>query len=474
MRVVEHAELPGVFKSEQREQPGLKQRVFRAGGWTLVGHFLSLSLRLMSSIVLTRIFSPGTFGFLAIITAVTAIIGLLTDIGLRQAVVRSPNGGNPTFLNTAWSLQILRGILVWGLCVIVAGGLHFAAIWRFFPMGSVYTQPGLPGLIVMSSFSAVIMGFQSMKTITASRDLNLRRVTLLEIISQLFGLILILLLGWLTRSIWSYMFGLLMTAALMVALGHLWLQGPRDHLAWDKEALHELRHFGKWIFLSSAIGATILNGDRMLLAAWLNPATLGFYSLANNLASVADAVANSLFGSVVMPTLSEVNRSQPERIAALFSRIRWLSDSLLLFVAGFLFASGAAIVGLLYDPRYSSAGWMLQWLSFSLVLVRYNISGSAYLALGRPQYITAINMIRSVSLLVFLAAGFYGFGVFGAIIGIAFHMVPAALFILYYDRQLQISNLHLECFVLLVWPVGWLAGTGFNELVVVTQSYFIG
>ena len=115
--------------------------MFRAGGWTLVGHFLSLSLRLMSSIILTRIFSPDTFGLLAIITAVTTVIGLLTDIGLRQSIIRSPNGGKPVFLNTAWAVQVLRGLIVWGLCVIVAGGLHVAAIWQFVPADSVYAQP---------------------------------------------------------------------------------------------------------------------------------------------------------------------------------------------------------------------------------------------------------------------------------------------------------------------------------------------
>ena len=471
--MVKDAELAGALKRESPAMP-LKHRVFRAGGWTLVGHFLSLSLRLMSSIILTRIFSPDTFGLLAIITAVTTVLALLTDIGLRQSIIRSPNGDNPVFRNTVWAVQVLRGLIVWGLCVIVAGGLHIASIWQFVPADSVYAQSRLPGLIIVSSFSAVIVGFTSMKTYTASRDLNLQRVTLFEIFSQFFGLILIVLLGWLTGSIWSYVAGLLITSAVMVLLGHFGLRGPRDRLAWDKEALHEISHFGKWIFFSSAISATILNGDRMLLAGWLNPTELGFYSLANNLASVADALANSLFGSVVMPTLSEVNRSQPERLAELFSRIRWLSDSLLLFVAGFLFASGAAIVGLLYDPRYSSAGWMLQWLSFGLVFARYNIAGSAYMALGRPHYITVINVVRSISLFVFLAIGFYGFGVFGAIVGIAFYMVPSAACILYYNRRLQISNLRLEMFVLLVWPIGWLVGTGFDKLIVVTKSYFMG
>ena len=469
--------LPNVTTNgEQNQRPvvSLKYRVFRAGGWTLAGHFLSLSLRLISSIVLTRIFAPATFGLLAIITAVTTVIGLLTDIGLRQAIVQSRNGASPIFLNTAWSIQVLRGLLVWGLSVTVASGLYFATVWNLLPPSSVYAESSLPGLIIVASFSAVILGFQSMKTYTASRDLNLGRVTLIDIFSQFAGLAIIFTLGWLTRSTWSYIAGLLLTTIITVLLGHIWLRGPRDRLAWNKEALAELSHFGRWIFLSSAISATILNGDRLFLAAWLNPAALGFYSIANNLASVPDAVANSLFGSVVMPTLSEVNRRQPERFPSLFFRMRWASDSLLLFLAGFLFASGATIVGLLYDPRYASGGWMLQWLSFGLVFARYNIAGSAYLALGRPYYITVVNVVRSISLFVFLAVGFQVFGVSGAIIGIAFHMVPSTLCMLYYNRRVGISNFRLELLVLLTWALGWLAGDGFNMLATTIKQHLIG
>ena len=458
---------------EQAVTP-LKHRVFRAGGWTLVGHFLSLSLRLISSIILTRIFSPDTFGLLAIITAISTVIALLTDIGVRQSIVRSPNGANPTFLHTAWSVQVLRGILVWGLSLVAAGGIHIAVTWQLLPLHSVYAQPILPVLIVVASFSSVILGFQSMKSITASRDLSLRRVTLIDIFSQFTGLLIVILLGWLTRSIWSYIGGLLLTSLLTVLLGHVWLRGPRDRLGWDKDALHEFRHFGKWVFFTSAIGAAILNGDRILLANWLSPSLLGFYSIANNLAGVPDALANSLFASVAFPTLSEVNRVQPERLSQLFYRIRWLSDSMLLLVAGFLFASGSAIVGLLYDPRYSSAGWMLQWLSFGLVFVRYQVSTCVYFAVGRPNYTLVINVIRTVSIFVLLPILFYTFGLPGVIIGMAFHMVPSTLCFLYFNSKVGIGNLRQEIAVLVVWPVGWLLGMAFDRLIVVTKGVLLG
>ena len=199
--------------SHQEPVTSLKQRVLRAGRWTLAGHFLALALRLISSLILTRIFSPDTFGLLAIITAVSTVIGLLTDIGLGQAIIQSARGGTSAFLNTAWTLQILRGVVIWGFSCFFAIGLYFADRYEFFSPGSVYAQPSLPSLIVVSTLSAVILGFRSMKVIIASRDLNLRRVTLIEVFSQTFGLITVSLLGWATRSIWSYIGGLLLTTA---------------------------------------------------------------------------------------------------------------------------------------------------------------------------------------------------------------------------------------------------------------------
>lgn len=442
----------------------LKRRVFRAGSWTLVGHFATLVLRLASSIILTRIFSPEVFGLLAILLALNTLLAVLTDIGLRQAVVQSPSAANARFLHTAFAIQVLRGIFVWGLCILVAGVLLIARRAELLPSDSVYAQPLLPELLIVTSLSSVILGFTSMRTYTATRDLRLGRLTVIDLLSFVAGQIFIVGLGLLTRSIWSYIAGLILTATLTVLLGHIWLRGPKDGFAWDKAALRELSHFGRWIFFSSAVSATILNGDRMFLSALLSPAELGLYSIANNLVSVPDALASKLFSSVAMPTLSEVNRSQPGRFASLLSRMRWLSDSLLMFIAGFLFASGEAIVRLIYDPRYAEAGWMLQLLALGLVFARYNIAGSAYMALGRPQYLTAVAIIRSISLFSFLAIGFFVLGTQGAILGIGLHMLPSTLYMLYYNRRFGLLDLRLEILMIPVWFAGWVVGHGANAV----------
>jgi O-antigen/teichoic acid export membrane protein len=133
-------------------------------------------------------------------------------------------------------------------------------------------------------------------------------------------------------------------------------------------------------------------------------------------------------------------------------------DSVILAAAGFLFAAGPGLVQLLYDPRYSQAGWMLQLLSFKLILTRYGIFQNAYLAMGRPQYVTAINIVKLGSMFILVPACYYFYGVSGAILGLALHMVPCSVFIFFINRRLRLNTLRFEFIILCAWAVGWLVG----------------
>lgn len=452
------------FQGPPSTAKSFKSRVLNAGSWALISHFSSLALRLAGTLILTRIFSPEVFGILAVVTAVQVVIGLLTDIGLRQAVVQSRKGETRALLTTAWSLQILRGFFIWALGALSALALVMAVDWRLLPPHSVYTNPELPAYLVVASFSAVLLGLQSMKAVTASRELQLRRLFVVEITAQTVSLTFVIFLAWSTRSVWAYILGILLTSALITLLSHVLLTGPSDRLGWNRDALRELFHFGRWTFLSSMLSAFATNGDRLLLGGWVNTQVLGFYSIAYNLANVGEGLASRIFHSVSFPALSGTVRRQPDRLPEMYFRMRWITDSTILFAAGFLFATGSAIIALLYDPRYASAGWMLQYLSFGLVFARYGISQDTYLALGRPDYVTVLSVTKLVSLFVLMPSLFYAFGVQGAVLGVAFHMLPSTLWTFYFNHKHGLNNIRLEFIVLFAWLFGWLFGLASIEL----------
>ena len=322
---------------------------------------------------------------MAIATVIQVVTSLLADIGLQQAMIQSPNGENPSFRNTVWTLQVIRGFWIWGICVVAAIILRELDAQNWLPPASVYSTPILPSVIAISSFSAVIFGFQSIKSIVKSRNLDLKRITQIELSAQLIGLSVAVLLGWSTRSIWAFVAGGLVGSMTTTLLSHVYLDGPMDRFEWNRRDLHEIVHFGKWIFLTSALAVLASNGDRLLLGVWFDPTQLGYYSIALTLATVIDGVANRLFSNVSLPAFSEVARKGLEHVASIYFRMRWPIDAVFLGIAGFVFATAQWIIGLLYDARYSPVGPMLQLLSFGLLFTRYNLAHVVYIAIGRPE-----------------------------------------------------------------------------------------
>jgi len=436
----------------------LKHRVVKAGAWTLVGYGSALVLRLLGNLVIARLLTPDAFGIMAVCTAVQVIVALIGDIGLRQAVVRSANGHDPVFLNTAWTVQILRGISIWLMCVVTAIVLHLLNHHEALPEGSVYTNDSLPFLIAATSFSSIILSLQSMKVMSMSRGLELKRLTIIELVQMVIGLAVAITLAWATRSVWSFVASALVGSTISVLAGHLWLPGLRDRLAWDRKSIQELMHFGKWSSLSSFVGVLASNGDRLLLGGWLPTVSLGHYSIASNLSSVVDSIGSRVFGSVSLPALSEIVRLQPHRLGEVFWRMRRGADAAYVGSAGFLFATGNAIVALLYDSRYAAAGQMLQLLSFNLLFARYGLAQDVYISLGKPNYLTAINTTKLISLFTLVPLMFHLFGTTGAILGMATYLLPTVPLTLWLNQSHGLNNFRFELLILGMWPLGWLAG----------------
>jgi O-antigen/teichoic acid export membrane protein len=453
-----------------KPKASLKSRVLRAGSWTMVGHLTSHVLRLASSLFMTRLLVPEMFGVIALAAVVQAIISLLSDIGLRQAIIQSPRGEERDMLDTAWTLQAIRGWFIWGLCGLVAAGLWFARYAGWLPEGSVYASPDLAAVIAVSGISAAVMGFQSTKAITVNRNLDLKRVTFIELISQIAGLLVMATLGWWTRSIWSIVSGGVVASFFTVALSHLWLPGPNNRFHWDARSVKELVGYGRWVLMSSSIYVLASSGDRLFLGGKVDPTTLGLYSIALNLTLMVEGAGTRLFASVAMPALSEVARDAAERFRALYYRLRLPFDLAFVGSAGVFFAMSQTIIDVLYDPRYAAVGPMLQALSFSLVFARYGLAGNAYLALGQPRHLMWVQVVKLISVFTLMPLGYALYGVQGALYGLAFHQAPTLPLLFFYNAKYKLNNWRFELLMLLAWPVGVLLGSGMNVVLTAAKA----
>ncbi|NJL80384.1 MAG: oligosaccharide flippase family protein [Richelia sp. RM2_1_2] len=392
----------------------LKKLAYRGAVWTILGYGMSQVARFGGNLILTRLLVPEFFGLMAIVNTLRMGIELFSDIGISQSIVSSKRGDEPDFLDTAWTLQIIRGWIIWLFCLILA-----------FPVASFYEEERLLWLIPIVGLSSVLDGFSSSSILTLMRNLDLRKSTLFELSVQVFTLVC--LIGWTSfnPSIWALTFGLLLGAIYKMVGSHFLISGYRNRFAWDKDAVKEILSFGKWMFMSSALMFLSEQSDRLILGKLLSFSLLGVYTIAYTLASLPSQVIKQLSYKVIFPAISnqtELPRSILREKIISQRRLLLLGCAVVLAA---LVTVGDLLIGTLYDDRYAQAIWMMPILCggiwFSLLF--YTIS-PALLAIGKPLYLAQSNFARFVTIGFGLPVAYYKFGLIGAIVTIALSDLP--------------------------------------------------
>ncbi|MEH2526200.1 MULTISPECIES: oligosaccharide flippase family protein [unclassified Bradyrhizobium] len=442
----------------------LRQRVVKAGLWSLAGYALSMIIRFGSNLLMTRLLMPETFGVMAIASTVMIGLAMFSDLGLKQFVVQSKRGSDPSYLNTAWTIQIVRGVLLWGAAIALSGFLAILGHAGVTSEAGVYGSSILPWIIVALCFSTVISGFTSTRLLEASRGLALGSLTRIEIVAQIVGLVCVV--GWaaIDRSIWSLVAGSITSAAVRTWLSHVWLPGLSNRWEWDKSAARDILHFGKWIFLASILGFLVNSGDQLLLGGLVNPNVLGLYVIANLYVSTVDGILTRIMSDVSFPAFSEVVRERRADLKQTYYRFHSLIAAAAYSLAGLLITFGQALVSLLYDDRYEYSGSILKILAFTLFTVPFRLSTQSFLALGVPKFQSNIVLLRLIFLVILTLAGFYFFGLVGSVWGIVLSHFSYLPLIISYNLKHDLFDFRREIYLLAFVPIGLTAGTALSLL----------
>ena len=297
---------------------------------------------------------------------------------------------------------------------VVASSLALANHLGLLPPESAYAAPVTPVRARRARLHLLIAGFESTKAAESSRRLALGRLIRIQITAQVAGVVSMLALAAVSRSIWVLVIGTLVGVATGTLLSHLWLPGTRNRVQWDRKAFREILGFGRWILASSVIGFLANAGDKVLLGWMVSATQLGVYSIAGLLLNAVEQVLSTIIGEVAFPALSEVARERRADLKGTVYKFHRPLAALAYAAAGLLAAAGGAIVSLLYDVRYQDAGWMLQIFAGMLLAVPCQIHGQCFLALGISRWLSNLATVRLLVLAAALPIGFHLFGIAGA------------------------------------------------------------
>lgn len=407
---------------------------------------------------MTRLLVPDMFGVMAIAQLILIGLFLFSDVGLQPSVIQSRRGSEPAFLNTVWTTQILRGIVLWFVALLISFVIYIAQRHDLFPAASVYSNHLLPYVVIAVSFTAIISSFESTKVMEAGRKLSLALITKIDICAQLIGLFVMVAWGIVDHSIWALIAGSMVSALAKTIASHLWLSGTINRWHFEKTAFREIIKFGRWIFLSSVLFFFASNGDRFILGGLVDAKVLGTYVIAFTMFNAIDSLLTKIIVDVSFPALSEIIRERPTNLTIAYYKVHALIASFAYFCCGVLFISGEAIVRSLYDSRYQQSGWILEILSLTLLTLPLRIATQSFLAVGVERVYFLIHAARIITLFCALPFGFYVGGLFGAIWGIVLSYFASAPITIIFARRYRMFDLRRELFVLLVLIPGMVVG----------------
>ncbi|MBU2969270.1 oligosaccharide flippase family protein [Pseudoalteromonas sp. C2R02] len=393
------------FKNSQNSA----SRIGRSAAWTFVGFGGSMFLRMVSSLILTRIFMPEIFGLMAIISAITIGIALFSDFGISTSIIQNPKGREIGFLKTAWTLQVMRGFILWG-------GVSLLST----PLASLYGEAELKYILPVIGFSFVIAGFTSTSIPLHQKDLKIKPIVILELFSQLLTLIFTILLAMVYKNIWAFVFSGLISA-LIKLIGSYLIKGGVVGFKWQRSTVSEMVRFGKWIFIATIFTFLVGKGDRLLLGTVISKSELGLYNLAALFSQIALGLLSALISKTIMPAIASVADNERQQLSLKFNKVRIYILSALIPLVVFIAITGDLIIKLLYEQPYYNAGWMLQVLSAGMVVrILCMTISPIFLSKGDSFFHMLSYAAWSIIFILSMLLGYYFYGLAGVIFGVSF------------------------------------------------------
>jgi O-antigen/teichoic acid export membrane protein len=268
---------------------------------TLVSYSVNNLIRLTTSIILARLLAPELFGIMVIVFTLRTGVELLSDVGIGQNIIYNKNAEDPDFYNTAWTLRAIRGVLLWLVTCTAA-----------VPLAHFYDMPILATIVPVASLAIVLTGFSSLNAFLLQKRLQLRNLTVYDVIASTIAAAGQVVLAYFIPTIWGLVYGLLFAGTMALAWSYLVLPSVKYRFRMSRNYAWEILHFGKWISLTSIVYFLSISFDRLYLAAVVPLALLGIYGISRSISDLASGFALQLSNAVIFPYIarhSEVPRA---------------------------------------------------------------------------------------------------------------------------------------------------------------------
>ncbi len=335
------------------------------------------------NILMARFILPAEYGLLVFTAPFLAFLGLMTDLGLSSAIVRS-KGLSDRQTSAAFTLTL-------GLGVALALGLG-ALAW---PIQSLVHMRGLGPVMAAMSGVVLLNVASTVPRALLERHLRYGRIAGIEAGAVLISAACAVLAALLGAGVWALV-GYNLLSQLLRAIAYGWLARRELRLEFGWTGLKPLLSFGGWVLATNGLTFFSRNSDNLLIGGVLGSAAVGVYGLGYQFMMIPLMAITWPSSSVMFAMLS--------RQALHASRVRETvrsvvsATAVLSFPAMIYLTFGLSYpVRLVLSPHWGAVPAIVTWLApLGALQSIASYSGAVLMAMGKPRVQFLLSLANTV------------------------------------------------------------------------------
>lgn len=380
---------------------GYTKHVIKGISWVSGSRFVTRGLAFLKIVVLARVLSPLQFGVFGIASLMLSLLETLTETGINIVLIQS-RGELSEYINSAWVVSIIRGIIIAFLIVVSA---PFIA--------SFFHTPAALGILLFISLVPFVRGFINPAEVRFQKELTFHLQFWFDSGLFLIDALVCVIVVLITHSVYSLVWGMLVSAILEVVLSFALIK-PRPKFAIERAYFKEIFHKGMWVTAYTIFNYIAENGDNAVVGRVMGAAALGFYQMAYKLSILPMTEISDVISSVAFPVYTKIV-DDSRRLQRAFLKtlvLAFLGSAVLGFVI-FLFPE--FVIRILLGSKWLSIVPVLKVLIIYSVLRTIEGPVSAlFLSQGKQTYVTIMVFVRFLCLILTIYPFVRMFGLVGA------------------------------------------------------------
>ena len=350
--------------------------------WTYLAFYSGKFLAFLSTLILARLLTKDDFGVVGYALTTIGFVETFAHLGIGQSVIYYHDDEQNTTDTAFWL----------GLFIAT---LALAATWLLAPwIGVFFNDPRAVPVIRALAFSYPIIALGNVHDALLRKSFSFRRKIVPDLTRVLVKGITSISFAAAGFGPWSLIIGQLTGSVFCTII--LWFVTPwRPGFRFIPQKSRDFLRFGSHLMAVDILGMILTNSDYLIVGRVLGAAALGAYTLAFKIPELMVAHFCGILSKVIFPIYSRAREDSRVFSSGFLALTRYVPLITAPISIGIALLSRPLVL-LAFGEKWLEAAPVLTAISIYTLLISlsYN-NGDGYKALGRPEIVTNISIIRA-------------------------------------------------------------------------------